>query len=68
MKPYEHLADPAAFEDSILIALDTLGELRMKLTDGLCDVLFDLLTLEPGARPRLDEMRSNSWIVSNCRR
>lgn len=43
-------------------------DMRLKLTDGLCDLLFGMLTLEFRERPHLVELREQPWVQNNARR
>lgn len=68
MKPYEHLNEPGLFEEKMLASLERLQDLRLKLTDGLCDTLFHMLSLDAPSRPYLQQIQEHPWIVTNARR
>jgi len=68
MKPYEHINDPHTFDDMMGNSLSKIQGLRLKLTDGLCDCLFDLLVFNPHERPTLKQVIERPWVVENRKR
>lgn len=44
-------------------------DLRLRLTDGLCDLLLDMLALHAPTRPRLTELlQTHPWILANAKK